>query len=113
MARAGDGAARSAARQRTRIIRVRVTPAEQDRTAAAASEHGYASVAGYLRDRGLQGVRAHCPGAAVIGELGIIGSLLTTAADLLEQKGEDEAALRCRDGSHRIIGLQHLLMGEA
>lgn len=113
MARAGDGAARSAARQRTRIIRVRVTPAEEDRIAAATSRSGHASVAAYLRDRGLRDAPVPRPGAAVIGELGIIGGLLTTAADLLDTNGHDEAALRCRDGSDRVVRLQHLLTGEA
>lgn len=112
MSREGDGASRSSARQRTRIIRVRVTPAEQDQIEAVARRRGHASVAGYLRDRGLQDARPHRSSAAVIGELGIIGSLLTHAANLLKASGHDDDALRCRDGSHRIVGLQHMLMGE-
>lgn len=112
MARAGDGASRSCTRQRTRIIRVRVTAAEQEHIEAVARRRGHASVASYLRDCGLQDARPHRSSAAMIGELGIIGSQLTHSADLLKGSGHDEDARRCREGSHRIVRLQHMLIGE-
>lgn len=110
MARAGDGAPRAATRQRTRILRVRVTPAEEDRIEAATRRDGYRSVADFLRARALQAPSARDVPPLVIGELGTVGGTLTQAADLLHEAGRKNEALRCRNASQRLAWLLRRLM---
>ena len=113
MARAGDGAPRSSTRQRTRIIRVRVAPDEEERVRAIATRRGHATVADYMRDRVLDDAPAlrRLP-ASLIGEFSVAGGVLTDAAELLEAAGESKLAPRCREASQRIARLQRQLMAE-
>ena len=113
MTKAGDGAPRSSTRQRTRIIRVRVTPDEEDRVKAVATRRGHATVADYMRDRALEDAPAPCRPASLIGEVGVVGGVLTEAAEFLEAAGETRLATRCREASQRIARLQRQLMAEA
>ncbi|MBV0892966.1 hypothetical protein KTN05_14085 [Paracoccus sp. Z118] len=110
MARAGDGTPRSSTRQRSRILRARVTPAEESRIRAAARRRGYRSVADYIRDRALDDAAPMRMPAAVIGELGILGGIMTETADLLQKAGKKDYAQRCRAASQRINRLQRMLM---
>ena len=113
MARAGDGAPRSSTRQRTRIIRVRVTPDEEERVRTAATGRGHATLADYLRDRALDDAPVPRRPASLIGEFSVMGGVLTDAAELLEAAGESKLARRCREASQRIARLQRQLMAEA
>ena len=110
MAKPGDGLPRSSTRQRTRIMRARVTPDEESRILAATRRRGHRNAADYLRERALEDTPGTRVPASVIGELGILGAIMTEASALLQRAGEDEAALRCRKASQRIARMQRLLM---
>lgn len=110
MGKAGDGLPRSSTRQRTRIMRARVTPDEESRIRAAAHSRGHRSAADYLRERALEDTPGTRVPASVIGELGILGSIMAEASAVLQRVREDEAALRCSKASQRIARMQRLLM---
>lgn len=110
MARAGDGLPRSSARQRSRILRARVTPVEESRIRAAARRRGYRSVADYIRDRALDDTPSTRVPGAMIGELGILGGIMTETAALLQKAGKKDDAQRCRAASQRVVRMQRMLM---
>ena len=110
MAKAGDGAPRSSTRQRTGILRARVTPVEESRIRSAARRRGYRNAADYIRDRALDETPSMRVPGVVIGELGILGGIMTETAALLQTAGKKEDAQRCREASLRIAGIQRRLM---
>lgn len=110
MASAGDGAPRSSTRQRSGILRARVTPLEECRIRAAARRRGYRSAADYIRDRALDETASMRVPGVMIGELGILGGIMTETAALLQKAGKKEDAQRCREASLRIAGIQRRLM---
>lgn len=112
MARAGDGAPRSASRQREKIIRVRATAEEHASFSAGACRGGHRSIASFLRDAGMRSTSGPALPPWAIGELGIIGGKLTEYAELAELAGSRDSAQEFRALSTRIARMQRKHMEE-
>lgn len=112
MARAGDGAPRSASRQREKIIRVRASAEEHARFSASACRGGHGSIASFLRDAGMRSASGPALPPWAIGELGIIGGALTAFAERAELAGRGKSAQEFRTLSTLIARMQRKLMQE-
>lgn len=87
MATAGDGRPRSEARQRTVVLRFRVSDDEHTRIRAAAAAGRHANTAAYLRACALHGGRRPAQASRVVGGLGLIAGRLTAITRMAEQGG--------------------------
>ncbi|MEE2860076.1 MAG: plasmid mobilization protein [Paracoccus sp. (in: a-proteobacteria)] len=87
MARAGDGRPRSAARQRTVVLRFRVSDEEHGRIRAAAAAGRHANTAAYLRACALHAGPRPVPAARLVGGLGLIAGRLAAITRLAERGG--------------------------
>lgn len=87
MATAGDGKRRSDARQRTMVLRFRVSDEEHARIRTAASAGRHANTAAYLRACALRD--GPCPASAsrLVGGLGLIAGRLAAITRMAEQGG--------------------------
>jgi len=87
MATAGDGRPRSEARQRTVVMRFRVSDEEHARICAAASAGSHANTAAYLRACALRGAHGRAPASRLVGGLGLIAGRLAAITRMAKQGG--------------------------
>lgn len=111
MARAGDGAKRSAQRQKTTVMSLRVDPDEKAGFAKVAKSRGYHNLSAWHRDQ-LQatGVMGERQRAGLVGVLGQISTEINALVDMADAMNGENANARVEKLRKRLAMLQREIM---
>lgn len=112
MAMAGDGRPRSEARQRTVVLRLRVSDEEHARIRAAAAAGRHASTASFLRACALRGGPRPVPASRLVGGLGLIAGRLAAMARMAEQNGTAAIAAEAKEAEAALADCLRDVMAE-
>ena len=111
MAKAGDGAKRSAQRRKTTVMSLRVDPNEKAGFAKVAKSRGYHSLSAWHRDQ-LQatGVMGERQRAGLVGVLGQISTEINALVDMADAMNGENANARVEKLRKRLAMLQREIM---
>lgn len=111
MAKAGDGAKRSAQRRKTTVMSLRVDPDEKAGFAKVAKSRGYHNLSAWHRDQ-LQatGVMGERQRAGLVGVLGQISTEINALVDMADAMNGENANARVEKLRKRLAMLQREIM---
>lgn len=112
MATAGDGRPRSGARQRTVVLRLRVSDEEHARIRAAAAAGRHPNTAAYLRACALRGGHCPAPASRLVGGLGLIAGRLAAITRMAEQNGMAAIAAEAKEAEAALADCLRDVMAE-